>query len=611
MLYAKVVFGLPVDGPFDYIVPCDLIKKIKVGARIRVNFCNREIIGYCVGLTTKTNIKNLKIISGLIDNFGILDKNMLLLTKSLSDYYCCSWGQAIETALPTALRRGKRIPDISQTQRVTYKDNPDRILLHDLDGRAKWDIYLSHIKEAIDNKKSVIVLVPDSDALFKAKEKINFCLKVATGVLHRKQKNELEEWLNIKKGLIDVVIATRSGVFAPFNNLGLIIIDEERDPVYKQDQVPHYNAREAAFMRADIERTKLVLGATSVSLESFYLMKKKKLKYVFIPRVGSFPEIKIIDTRINRRLRHKHIFSKYLQDSITSALNSKNKILLFLNRKGFATSAVCSNCAAVLKCPRCSINLVYHFKENSLGCRYCNFKMPAPRICPNCNSGYIRYTGTGTEKIESELNRLFPQAKIKLWEKNEPDALKNADIFVSTELVIRNDGYNFDLVGVLLIDNSLNRVDFRSSEKTFSILTGLLRLTQGKLIVETTLPNHYCFSSLLNKNIDVFYEEELKQRKQLNFPPYRHMGLVKLRGEKDIKVKEISESLFDKLGKADKRDIETLYVTKASPSKLRGKYCWQILIKLKSCTKASKLLKMYLKDFLRSGTIVTVDIDPI
>jgi primosomal protein N' (replication factor Y) len=451
-------------------------------------------------------------------------------------------------------------------------------------------------------------------SVIKAEEIIKRRITCSVGVLYRKQTRDLEEWIRIKKGEVDIVIGARAGIFAPLYNLGLVIIDEEQDHVYKQEQVPHYNAREVAFMRIAIEKAKLILGSTSPSLESFYLAKKSKIQYLSIPRTRAFPEIKIVDMRnLTPILRRKNIIlSKYLEDTVFHTLGSKGKILLFLNRKGFATFASCQACGMVLKCPRCNINLVYHFKNNVLNCRYCNFKMPAPQICPDCKSGYIKYAGTGTEKVESELSRIFPETKIKRLDNLREAASDDADIFISTESIIRESKYNFALIGTLFIDNSLNRIDFRSSEKTFGLLRGLLGLTEGKIVIQTSLPNHHVFRALVNKDADIFYKEELRQRKQLNFPPYQHIGLVKLRGAKESRVKEASSILFNRLKEFNEnKTVEIISVNPGYPSKLRGNFYWQILIRANSPKKMSKFLKKYLRDFSHSGIIVTVDIDPL
>jgi len=667
VLYAKVVLGLPVEGPFDYSVGEHLHKKIRAGVRAWIQFRAQRKLGYVVKLAAESNIERVKPILEIIDDFPIIDKNMLLVTRELSDYYGCSWGEAIETALPQGLRKGKEITNnIKERKDLKHKDKRDVVLIHDLDGRARWDIYLKLIKETLDNNKSAVVLLPDIASVLKVKEIINANLGISPSLLYRKQPGELDEWLKIKERGCGVVVGTRSAIFAPVNNLGLVIIDEEQDTVYKQDQVPHYHAREVAFMRTAIEKAKLILGSASPSLESFYLAKKGKINYTLLPRKRNFPQIKIIDMRQEQRYsRQKNIiFSKYLLDCIMQGIDEKGKTLLFLNKSGFATFASCRNCGTVLKCPRCNVNLVYHFKDNILTCRYCNFKIPPPRICPDCNSAYIRYLGTGREKIESELSRVFPHARIRILDNLQDAALKDGDIFISSASIIKKTNYpecsdflsdsfpnevmqrsktsgsrsdtevkaatfgtgsrrytaqsssirdTFDLIGVLSIDDSLNRIDLRSTEKVFGLLSGLLTLTQEKIVIQTQAPRHYCFGAIENKDINLFYEEELKQRKQLQFPPYRHLCLLKLRGKKENSVKEASSVLFDRLSKygQSNKSIKVVSVNPGEPGKLRGNFYWQILIKAGSASKIVKFIKLHLKNFSHSGIIVTIDVDPV
>ena len=618
MLYAQVVLGLPVEGPFDYIVPLNLTKKIAIGQRVWVNFSQRKLVGYVVGLSQKTKIKKLKPILKIIDTEPVLDKNILSLTKELSNYYCCSWGEAIETALPESLRRGRILAEVKTEQFTTQKNKAQITLVHALDIKARWQIYFNQIKDTLEMGKKVLILLPDKTYLLKVKELISLKFDATLATLYRNQPQEIKEWLKIKEAKANIVIGTRSGIFAPLNNLGLIIIDEEQDSLYKQDQVPHYHSREVAFMRAQKEGIRLILGSSSPSLESFYLAKKNKIHYIFIPPKEPYPEVKILDTKYHPK---KIIFSKYLEEAISQTLSQKGKILLFLNRKGFATFIFCPQCSIILKCQRCQVNLVYYFKENLLICPYCNFKMSAPKICPYCNSGYIRYTGLGTEKIESELARIFPQVKIKRVESEQIPKIEEADIFVSTESIVRrinflNEDKNFnnifDLVGVLSIDNLLNRFDFRAAEKTFALLIGLIKLTKKKIVIQTQLPQHYCFSALENKNLNLFYEEELKQRKELKLPPYKHIALVKIRGKSALRVEKIANLLLKNLKKINKdKNIKILSATPAIPSKLRGKFYWQVLLKATLAEKLTQFLKINLKKFSRSGIIITVDIDPL
>lgn len=611
MLYANVVLGLPVDGPFDYLVPVDLEDKIVIGARVKVNFRNKKEVAYVVGLSHQTKIKKLKEISVLLDQAPVLDRDMLLLTKKLAQYYCCSWGEAIETALPEEIRKG----------RFTKKIDPVPLMLAPLtrhffiQGQDRMPFYLKEIKEALAAKQSAIVLFSDIGEAEKAKEQIYKSLGVEPFVSFRKQEHEFQIWEKIRQAQYCIVLGSRSSIFSPVNNLGLIIIDSEDDSVYKQEQAPHYHAREVALMRAQIAGSKVVLGSRCLSLESFYLAQKEKLKFEIIPPKAAYPLVKVIDLRrlAYAERKSKSILSKFLADAISATLSEKGKILAVINRTGFATVAACHNCGVSLKCPRCNINLVFHFEENKLKCHHCNFKMEVPKICPSCNAGYIKYSGTGTEKVESEIARIFPQASIKIWdEQKSGTAFLDADIIISTPSVAKQEGVlSFDLVAVLAIDNSLNRVDFRASEKTFSLLWGLTGLSSKKIIIQSANVNHHCFQALIRNDPQLFYKEELKQRKQLNFAPFKHMILLKIRGPELEKVKKASADLFQKLGNIKTASMKILSLNCGSPPKLRGNFYYQILMRATSAEKASYFLKLHLKDWHYSGIIVTVDVDPV
>ena len=606
MLYAKVVLGLPIDGPFDYTVPTDLENKISEGARVWVNFRNKKEVAYIVGLSNKTTINRLKEISTLIDAEPILNDNMLLLTRQLADYYCCSWGEAIEAALPDEIRKGKPAKGDSSSvtscspskKKETVLVQKDFILMR---GADRMDAYLKEIKLAISNRESVIVIFTDVNAVLEASQIIQQHLKIIPQVLYRQQPKELAAWISVKQADFSVVLGTRSSIFAPVNNLGLIIVDQEHDQVYKQEQVPHYHVREVALMRASIESARVVLGTNSPSLESFYLVQSGQLQYQSIASVLAYPQVKVIDLR---RLPHaerksKTLFSKFLIDAIAATLAQKGKVLLLINRKGFATSAECHACGVALKCPRCNINLVFHFDEEKLKCHHCNFKMDLPKVCPSCQAGYIKYSGSGTEKVQSELARIFPQARME------------EDIFVATSSVIKHHQINFDLIGVLAIDNSLNRVDFRAAEKTFNLLMGLVNLTSKLIIIQSANAKHHCFQALIKNDPGLFYKEELKQRKQLNFAPFKHMILVRLRGASLEKVKNAASDLFARLNKIKTSSIKMLSLNPAQPAQLRGNFYYQILMRASSPQKASQFLKLHLKENHFSGIIVSVDVDPV
>ena len=613
MLYAKVVLGVPVEGPFDYLIPPDLEKTIKPGQRVWVSFGARRMLGFVVALSHQTRIKDPKKILEILDEGCALDKSMLSLTRELAQYYCCSWGEAIETALPPGLRKGRKMSIASIRPERSFL-RQELMVVHDLDEAAKWDVYLSKTKDALGAKRSVLALFPDYPAVLKATEKLSAALGITPILLYRKQVGETSEWLKIKEGRAEVVLALRSGIFSPLPDLGLIIIDAEHDQAYKQDQVPHYHARDVALMRAKREKASLILASATPTLESIYLTKKKKLQYMFIPRKAPFPQIKLLDLRhLSYKERKKNfLFSRFLEDAINLTLQEKGKVLIFLNRKGFATFAYCHTCGFIQRCSRCDVNLVYYFNEKVLRCHRCSFKTPLLEICPQCHAGYIKYSGAGTQKVESELARLFPHAHIQRIENFDNLDLKEIDIGISTSAIIKHPGCHFDLVAVLGIDNSLNRMDWRASEKTFGLLIGLLKLTDKKMIIQTSSPQHISFEALLKKDVSLFYDEELRLRKQLNFPPYKHMILIKFRGKKEEKVKEASHAFFKRLNEADReRGIRIVSENPSIPSKLRENYYWQILLSTNNPKKASLFLKINLKDFPHSGIIVTVDVDPV
>ncbi|MDP3042508.1 MAG: primosomal protein N' [Candidatus Omnitrophota bacterium] len=603
MLYANVVFGLPIDGPFDYIVPVGLEGKISIGARAWVNFRNKKEVAYVVGLNNKTKIKKLKEIVSVIDFFPVLNGAMLQLTKELSEYYCCSWGEAIDAALPDETRKGKindrKIETVPFIPILLEKEKENRPLF--VQGQDRIPVYLREIKKVLAAEKSVIILCSNIPAVERLKEIIQNSLGKEVFIAFRKQPKELEVWEKIRQAGYCVVVGTRSSVFSPVNNLGVIIIDQPEDSVYKQEQSPHYHACQVGLMRAEICGAKVILGSHCLSLESFYLLQKGELDLEIIPPKLTYPQVKVIDVRrlAYAERKNKPMFSKFLLDAIQLALVEKGKVLLVVNRKGFATTVACHDCGSALKCPRCNINLVLHFELDKLKCHHCNFEMPVPKICPDCNAGYIKYFGLGTEKVESELARIFPQARL------------GQDIVVATSAIINHQELNFDLIGVMVIDNSLNRVDFRAAEKTFALLAGLVSLTAKKMIIQSANVNHHCFQALIKNDPQIFLKEELRQRKQLNFAPFKHMILLKIRGVDLEKVKKAAQDLFQRLNKIKTASLKLLSLNPGQPAQLRGNFYYQILMRSPSVEKASHFLKLHLKETHLSGIIVTVDVDPV
>ena len=316
---------------------------------------------------------------------------------------------------------------------------------------------------------------------------------------------------------------------------------------------------------------------------------------------------------------------------VNKIVRENGRVLLFLNRRGFAVFASCQNCGMALRCPRCNANLTLHFQDNKLVCHRCNYRIQSPRICPNCNSGYIRYSGLGTERLESELHRLYPQAGIARVDKDQRAVSDNAQITVATESIFRQlviaaqppgehpdktesltAWGNFDLVGVISVDFVLNQPDFRAGEKVFDLMLRLYCLSRDSLAIQTNFPGHYCFQALVQKKIEIFYEAELAFRRQARLPPFNHIIAVKLRGREEQRVSCATEELFKALNSSNQdKSINIVSHSVQIPHKKRDRFHEQILIKVRSVIKAVDFLKKTLNGFRRSGIIITVDVDPV
>ncbi len=607
MLYAKVAFGLSIRGLFDYSVPEEFAGIIKPGSRVKVSFGFQRKTGYVTGLSPRSGIKKIKPVLELLDKEPILDKRMLELCFKMADYYCCSPGEIIETAIPDKLRKSKII-ELSRQDNIEKSSGAGRIeIFHCPDSAKRLENYILRLKAVLAQKKSAILILSDLNKIAKIKPVIEQALGQSPALLLRGNTSELENWIRIKSGQAKLVMGTRSAVFAPLGSPGLIILDEEDDPVYKQDQVPHYHARFAAILRSQ-QGSDLILGSAMPSLEAIYLRQEQNAAYSNC-RIDKRTQVNIVDLS---RQRKGNIISRQLEDAIAAAIIVKQKTLLFINRKGFATFAGCNQCGFIYKCPRCNINLIFHYKENTLSCHYCNFKQEPLRVCPECNAGYIRYSGSGVEKVESELAKIFPQAKIRILGDEADIDTAEADIFVATQIVLKKDNIGFDLSGVLGIDNTFNRPDFRSTEKSMRLLEGLLAITKKTMIIQTRYPGHHCFSALIKNDPEIFYKEELRERKQLKFPPFTHFILIKVRSPKEEKAKEACSRLFEKIKLAElPRGVELINFAAAPVPKLRGNYYWQIMIKTSQPKKAGFAIKKHLTGISHSGIIVTVDVDPI
>jgi primosomal protein N' (replication factor Y) len=668
-MFADIVINRPIEGPFTYSIPEDLESRVEIGSCVEVSFGNRRQVGYVVNLSSNSNIKNIKPIIDVLDAVPVIDTEMLRLTKWISEYYYSSWGEAISAAIPAVLKKSKSAKehkDIRKKDRqeddIEFVDGSDRhlsptpeqkealdlikdcmdnkkhriFLLHGVTGSGKTEVYLQSIANALDLGRSSIVLVPEISLTPQtvARFKARFGDKVA--VLHSRLlgSKRASEWGRIVSGQAQIVVGARSAIFAPVKNLGLVVVDEEHETSYKQEEVPRYNARDVAIKRAGLSGACVILGSATPSLESFYAAAQGLYTLIELPeRIDSrlLPEVEIIDMREElTRKKTLPILSQHLKAWIEKDVSEDKQIIVFLNRRGFSTFISCRKCGYVLTCKRCNVSLTYHFHTKKLICHHCNYKMDPPDICPKCNSSYVRYWGIGTEKIESEIHRLFPKARIA---RLDTDATHKRgihekvlsrfkdhkiDILIGTQMIAKGlDFPKVTLVGVVSADTALNLPDFRSGEHTFSLLTQVAGRAGrgdlgGRVIIQTYTPGHYAIQAAKNHDYNSFYAKEISFRRDINLPPFCHMVALTLRGRNEESVFKIAESLRGKLEKKSKSgNVEIMGPVPAAISRMRGMYRWNIFLKAGKIEDAVYLLRKVLGSQRREkGIIITVDVEP-
>ncbi len=628
---AHVVVGLPIDGHFDYFLPVRLRRQAAVGSRVEVFFGQQKKQGVIVDFAAKSKFRRLKPVIAMIDPEPLMDSHMLQLTRRLSQYYGCSWGEAIETALPDSLRKGKpldsslyaRLNEVLKSSFVSLDEQcslPNRrelqksrlTLLHDASGARHWPLIVEKIKETLAKGQEVIFLVPEVVLIEGVISKLKESMIDPVAVLDKEisAKEELKTWVHLKLGEIRIVVGSRSAIFAPLKRLGLIVVYDEENPAYKQEQVPFYHVREVARMRAEEQGCSVLFVSSSPSLELWALATQKKIGMVSLP-AGQMSSILAIDLT-NYNPRKTSLVSFPLRNHLEKTLSRKGKVILLMNRRGFSLLTRCYSCGFTFQCQRCEVNLSYSYAQKKMVCRHCRATINVPLKCPQCGHTHLRSMGTGIEKLESEMARVFPQAKTARYDKDTKELPKDFDILMATQAILRMKGrLRVQVIGCLQIDSELNRHDLRATERAFALLVHLRQMAQDKLVVQTRLMDHYCIKAALKMDFKFFYKKEMSLRRELGFPPFKHLVAITLRGIKEETVLEQADSFYTHLGKIAAKDIDMLEPQPDMLPKLRDKYRFTIMLKGKSVPHLLKFIKEGLKDFKRkSGVIVTVNVDP-
>jgi len=530
----------------------------------------------------------------------------------------------------------------------TFNSQPSTFLLHGVTGSGKTEIYLQAIEHALEQGKGAIVLVPEISLTPQTVErfKARFSsgkLQTLVAVLHSHLSagERHDEWHKIRQGRARIVIGARSAIFAPVEPLGLIVVDEEHETSYKQEEAPRYHARDVAIMRGRMENAVVVLGSATPSLESYYNCKKGKYTLLDLPeRVDDqkMPHVRVVDMRqAASRQRGKEgipIFSPQLKEAITQRLERGEQTILFLNRRGYSTSLQCPKCGEVVQCPNCSLALTFHRQEQKLCCHICGHVAPVPSVCPNekCRNPAIRFAGTGTQRVEETLAKLFPQARIKRMDadtmKRKDDYRKvlgdfrtgKTDILVGTQMIAKGLHFpNVTLVGIIYADLALHQPDFRAGERTFQLLTQVAGRAgrgdvEGEVFVQAFAPFHPAIQYARRHDFTGFYEQEIEFREQLKYPPVSRVALLTLKGRNEDKVKFSADHLKRELEK-NLVGFKNLILAGPAPAPLlRAEtfYRYQIMLRTRAMSKLSQsLAKIIAMLALPEDVTLTVDIDPV
>ncbi len=661
MKYAIVAVELPINKLFQYSIPVEFESQVIPGRRVIVPFKQHRVAGCVVDLTDKSSFPGIKPVESLPGAFPCMNQEMLKLTRWISEYYFCPWGEVLKAALPACVRRIRKraMPVISRGEGgIAERSMPFRLnteqeealglllksvekgksgvfLLHGITASGKTEIYLQAIAYVLEREKQAIVLVPEISLTPQTSERFEerFGKKIALLHSHLTDSQRYRTWKRISSGEAEIVIGPRSAIFAPVKDLGLIIVDEEHENSYKQMESPRYHLREAAIMRGKLNKAPVLLGSATPSIESYY--NAQRGQYGLIKLTGriddrALPDVDIIDMRDEK----SHILSAYLKQELEKRLFRKERVILFLNRRGFSSFSLCRRCGYVVRCKKCSVSLTYHASSGSLVCHYCNYEEKPQKVCPQCGSGYLRRLGVGTQQVEKEVLRLFPKARVQRMDSDSTsvrgshmrifNAFKRGeiDILIGTQMIAKGlDIPEVTLVGVISADTALNFPDFRASERTFQLLTQVAGRAgrgdiPGKVIIQTFNPGHYAIAAAKNHDYEGFYKKELEFRRQLLYPPFSHLIILTVTGKKQETVESSADTvskLADRLNQEKKIDV--LGPVPAPLSRIRGKYRWQVILKGKKMSNLHKILiSLYgeLGEWRRlKGVKIIVDVDPV
>jgi len=510
------------------------------------------------------------------------------------------------------------------------------MLLHGVTGSGKTAVYLAGMRAVLEAGRSAILLVPEIGLTPAVAADLHQVFGEEVAILHSALSNQerAEQWHRIKRGDARMVVGTRSAVFAPVADLALIIVDEEQDSSYKQEETPRYHARDVAVMRAKMANAVVVLGSATPSLESYYNATKNKYALVELPdRVEQrpLPEVELIDMKQEfQETGQEQVISRKLAEEIRERLGRKEQVMILLNRRGYSPVALCRACGSRMECRNCAVAMTHHKKSSRMVCHYCGFEAPVPKKCGECGSEYVYFLGTGSEKLEELLHGMFPTARIGRLDRDTVRGKEDfervlgaldageLDLLVGTQMIAKgHDVHGVTLVGVVGADIALGLPDFRAAERTFQLLTQVAGRagrgqTPGKVVLQTYFPDHYAVQYAANHDFAGFYEKELRFRSWMHYPPYSALANVLIRSDKLDEALEWSGTLGKWFEKTRHEGVRVLGPAAAPIVRLKRDYRYHFVLKSPSREKLNTVLRAMLtyavgQKIPRTQVIVDVD----
>ncbi|WP_142826597.1 primosomal protein N' [Planococcus soli] len=516
-------------------------------------------------------------------------------------------------------------------------NTPKTFLLHGITGSGKTEIYLQTIDQVLKQGKEAIMLVPEisltPQMTIRFKERFGDQVAVLHSGLSAGEK--YDEWRKIQRAEVKVVVGARSAIFAPFQNLGLIILDEEHESSYKQDDSPRYHARDMAIWRSEYHNCPVILGSATPSLESYARAQKGVYELLVLEKRAKnqpLPDVHIVDMREELRTGNRSMFSVQLADAIRDRLEKKQQTVLFLNKRGYSSFVLCRDCGTVMQCPNCDISLTYHRSSETMKCHYCGYDERVPKTCPECESEHIRFFGTGTQKVEEELAKLVPEARVL---RMDVDTTRNkgahekilsafgegkADILLGTQMIAKGlDFPNITLVGVLSADTTLHLPDFRAAEKTYQLLTQVSGragrdILHGMVFVQSYTPEHYAITLAKDQLYEPFYEQEMAMRRASGYPPYYYVVNIQFTHEDLMTVAEYADQTVRYLKSHLSSNTLIIGPSASLIARVNNRYRYQCLIKYKKEPKLTdtmqQLIKIHRTEWLKKGATLSIDMNP-